>query len=223
VYKIFGQEKLRIVKITNGDLYLVMIFICLFDIILNTIWSTVAPFSSEIVIIDPIRPYYNYAQCSWSSASNIFIYIHLAEKSALIFFGMVLTFASRNVPSAFNETPQMAAAIYNEALIFIFGIPIVAVQLGGRETTYIIRSYGIMFQIVMTMSILFIPKLHGIWFTTNANLVQQLGTQANGTNVTGPGASHVQQPGTPAKTAAVSPLMKSKRYMAAEGHSHTPA
>ena len=40
--------------------------------------------------------------------------------------------------------------------------------LGGRTTTYLIRSYGIMFQVVTSMSIIFIPKLYSIWFSDNA-------------------------------------------------------
>jgi hypothetical protein len=73
---------------------------------------------------------------------------------------MILTFKARNVPSQFNETSYMAAAIYNVAVLFMFVVPIVASSLGGRETAYQIRSFGIIVLVVSTLSILFLPKFY---------------------------------------------------------------
>jgi hypothetical protein len=59
-----------------------------------------------------------------------------------------------------SETPYIGAAIYNVALLFMFIVPIVASGIGGRETTYAIRSFGIMWIILSSSLILFAPKVN---------------------------------------------------------------
>ena len=180
VWKIFSTGKLRVVKITNTDLIVICSIIVGMDIVLNIIWNSVAPFSSERVVVDHYRPAYDYVQCYFNSTSVAFIYTHIAFKAVIVLIGMVLTFLARNVPSQFNEAAYMTAAIYNVAVLFAFGIPLIASNVGGRETVYQIRAYGIMMLVVSTLSILFIPKFYHIFSVSS---VDPAGTQLTHANV----------------------------------------
>jgi hypothetical protein len=156
---IFRQGKLRVVKMTNNDLWGIIALVVGIDLLVNAIWNGAEGFHSETVVPDIYRPALNYVQCHYTEDALAYIKTHIALKVTLIFAGMVLTIISRNVPSHFNETPYIGAAIYNVALLFMFIVPIVASGIGGRETTYAIRSFGIMWIILSSSLILFAPKV----------------------------------------------------------------
>jgi hypothetical protein len=163
VWRIYAKGDLRLVQITDADLAKMMGGIVGVDIALNTVWNILAPMTSELVIADPFRPASNYYTCFISDIAKIFIYIHVALKLGLIFFGVVLTWLARDVPSQFNETPYIAACIYNAAIVLGFIVPIVGTQVGGRANSYWIMSTAGMFLCTVTVSILFIPKLYLIF------------------------------------------------------------
>ena len=103
-------------------------------------------------------------QCDTSSSKSLSIlYLTLIEKAVLVFGSVVLTFATRNVPSKFNETPYLASAIYNCALMLCFIVPIIATGIGGREVSYAVRVFGIQALVLVTLSIVFLPKFYLMW------------------------------------------------------------
>lgn len=159
VWRIFQQGKLRVVRITTKDLWHIQLALSSFDLLLNTIWNANNPMGVAIVVPDPLRPKLNYQQCNVDSTQLTYIYITIVFKGVLIVAGVILTWLARNVPSQFNETPYLAVCIYNCFVSLCFLLPLVATQMGGRETSYYIRAFGIFFVVLSTLSILLVPKL----------------------------------------------------------------
>ena len=151
------------VKISNRDLYIAVGVMTGVSVLVNIIWSGVTGFPTQYVSVDPNRPSKDYVQCGFSSTSNNFAYFHVAYTGLMLLGGVGLAIAARNVPSLFNETNQIGAAIYNCTLLLAFLIPIVAVGAGGREGAYLLRGYGIIVMVTSTVSILFLPKFYDIY------------------------------------------------------------
>ena len=80
-----------------------------------------------------------------------------------MFASVILTFLTRNVPSKFNETPYLATAIYNCALMLCFIVPIVATGIGGRTVSFAVRVFGIDVLVLATLAIVFLPKFYLMW------------------------------------------------------------
>lgn len=159
IYKIFrGGNALQVVRITNRDLYLIVGSLVGIDLVVNLIWSLVSGFPTQYVSVDPYRPLYDSVQCRYSGSSLPFVYLHVALKCAALAVGIGVTILARDVPTLFNETPYIAASTYNCTLLLAFLLPIVGTQVGGTDTTFLIRAYGLLLMVISTASILFIPK-----------------------------------------------------------------
>lgn len=159
IYKIFqAGNLLQVVRITNRHLYILVGSLVGLDIVVNLIWSVVSGFPTQYISVDPYRPLYDSVQCGFGDDSLPFVYLHVALKCAALAVGIALTILARNVPSLFNETPHLAASMYNCTLLLAFLLPVVGTQVGGTDTTYLVRSYGLLLLVLSTASILFVPK-----------------------------------------------------------------
>ena len=162
VWRIFNSgSKLKQIRITNTDLLLQLGGVLSFDLILNIVWSIISPMTAEYVSVDPFRPSHDYVQCTTGAA---FPLISVAEKGALLVAGISLTYLCRGVPTKFNETPYLAAAIYNCALLSAFMVPLVASNVGTRVVTYAVQVFGVQVMTTSTLSILFVPKFYLIFY-----------------------------------------------------------
>jgi hypothetical protein len=155
---VFGSAKLSVKKISDAKLLGVVGAMLTVDVIINVIWSAASGFPVEVVVRDPLRPAMNYTQCDYDATATGLTYAHIAAKAALMLVGLSLTIRARNLPDAWNEAPYLGASIYNVSLLLVFVVPIVSAQVGGRTTTFIIRTFGVMLMVVSTQSILLIPK-----------------------------------------------------------------
>ena len=106
----------------------------------------------------------------------------------LVLASIVLTFLTRNVPSKFNETPYLASAIYNCALMLAFIVPIVATGIGGRQASYAVRVFGIDALVLVTLSIVFLPKFYLMWGVEERRLkeMEKLNPHGGDTNTDSP-------------------------------------
>lgn len=164
LYRIFESRRLQSVHVGNRRLFAFVAAMVAIDIAVNSMWSGVEGFPVEYVRVDVHRPSRDFVRCAYSPRSVAFVYGHLACKGALIVAGVVLTVLTRNLPSMFNETPRLAAALYNCVLLLLFVLPMVAVGVGGREVSYQLRSYAVLLVVSSTASILFLPKFAAILF-----------------------------------------------------------
>ena len=132
-----------------------------------------------------VCPFSAAQQCDTSSSSSLAVlYVTLIEKAVLVLGSVILTFLTRNVPSKFNETPYLASAIYNCALMLCFIVPIVASGIGGRSVSYAVRVFGIDALVLGTLSIVFVPKLYLMWGVEERRLkeMEKLNPHAGDTN-----------------------------------------
>ena len=159
IWRIFGGQKLQVLKMRDADLLMAVGVFVLVDIILNAAWAASVGMHAVRITVDPIRPAYDYKTCSYPPGALAVVYLHLAIKGGMLLFGAGLTFLVRNVPSQFNESSLLGLSIYNTSFAVVFVVPILAVHLGGRETVYLIRGFAIMFISITTVCLLYVPKL----------------------------------------------------------------
>ena len=143
---------------TDTELLLAVALFVLVDIVINATWAGTAGMHAVRVRVDPHRPAYDYWQCDYSDSMGAVV-AHLVVKGGLLLCGVVLTYSVRGVPSQFNESTLIGLAIYNTAFVIAFIVPILAVGLGGRETTFQLRAYAIIFACSSCCGLLYIPKL----------------------------------------------------------------
>jgi hypothetical protein len=150
------------------------------DIIINAAWMGSEGMKSIEIVTDPDRPAYNYLTCDFGPAEGA-IFAHLAVKGGVLLLGVALTWAVRNTPSQFNESTLIGLSIYNVSFVIAFIVPIIAVGLGGRRTVYLIRAYAIMFVVLTTLGLLYIPKLLNL--ADGGNTVVRANMTANASHI----------------------------------------
>ena len=161
IWKIFNRQKLQVLKMKDSTLLLAVGVFILVDIIINAVWMGTAGMDAVVVVVDVNRPSLNYWTCDFADGEGA-IFAHLTVKCGLLLFGVGLTWAVRGVPSQFNESLSIALSLYNVTFVVAFIIPIIATGLGGRETVFLIRAFAIIFVVVATLSLLYVPKLVAI-------------------------------------------------------------
>ena len=160
---IFNSKKLTGRIIISDKLLLVPLGLMLIvDIIFNLVWMTNAGMNVNYISIDNHRPYYDYNSCISDSANGNYAYSNLAYKFLCILLGVICTFYAKNAPAEFNETTSIFSAIYSTTLICGLAVPIIIADIGGRNSTYVIQSVGIIILVVSLVSFIFIPKWYYI-------------------------------------------------------------
>lgn len=217
IWRIFGGQKLQVLKMRDADLLLAVGVFVLVDLILNAAWAASEGMRAVRITVDPIRPAYDYLTCSYPPGALAVVYLHLAIKGGMLLFGAGLTFLVRNVPSQFNESSLLGLSIYNTSFAVVFVVPILAVHLGGRETVYLIRSGSIMFIAITTVSLLYVPKL--LLLRTKLAVAKFVaGTRAD-TNNRSEGATATNTPGNGSKGATM--MMVRQDSSNGRSHAHT--
>jgi len=161
VYKLLTNQ-LKPNHMSEQELLVRAAVVLAMDGVINGIWMGLDGMGSRMVIVDPIRPAYNYRTCDYTDAQG-FIIAHLVVKCALLLVGAVLAWSVRSAPSAFNESSHIALSIYNVSIVCCFVLPVLAEELGGRQTTYMVRAFAIMFVALSTILLLFTPKMYRMW------------------------------------------------------------
>jgi len=159
VWKIFGGTRLKVVKLKDSVLLAALSVFVVADIIINAVWAGTAGMSAKRVIVDPYRPSRDYTACDYSGGGMGPVYVHIVIKGSMLLLGVMLGWAVRKTPSQFNEATLIGASIYNCSFVVAFIVPMVAVELGGRETTYLVRAFAILFLVLSTLALLYIPKM----------------------------------------------------------------
>lgn len=93
-------------------------------------------------------------------------------KSSLLFFGAVMGFATRNVKATFNESTQIAWAIYNAVLAAILSISIIVFINAIESTLNILVQLFMLWLVCWTWSLLFVPKFHLLYSQSEAETVE---------------------------------------------------
>jgi basic membrane protein A and related proteins len=149
---------MRVVRITNGQLFAWVSVVMTVDIILLAIMSAVdTPFADEKYDDEDLGTYEYRVTCNYDDAAAITLYVILGWKAALILVACVLAFQTRQVSKVFNESRHLTIGIITCAFVFAILIPLLAV-LDDVEGQYLIMSLGIIFGTLVASQAILLPK-----------------------------------------------------------------
>lgn len=161
IYRIFGRKKLSVVRLSNRKLMFLVGVFWMIELAFMAAWQGAGQLQPVLTVKwegTPSREHY-YTQCSTQGgAGDAFFGIAAAEKGALLFFGALMAFSTRKVQSKFNESPQIALALYN--IIFTIGIitPIMLVIGAVGDVMTALLMFMIVWIAFFTACILVVPK-----------------------------------------------------------------
>jgi hypothetical protein len=110
---IFGQRRLDVIKLPDSKLALLVALLVAFDLLILSLWTGMAPLSAAVQSVISGNSVTDYLQCTASAAGGNFAIIVVTTKAALLVFGALMAFGTRRVTTTFNESKQIAWAIYN--------------------------------------------------------------------------------------------------------------
>ena len=163
VMRIFTVAHVRVFKITNLQLFVVLSILVGIEIVLLTLWSALARTHQFLKITDPIRPSKNQLVCTSGKLDSIFLALLVAYKLAMVFYGIYMSIRVWKIPrKEFNESRPIAFSMYNMLAI---GVPTFALQASNvidNPAMFIIRAVCIPLSTFFTIAAVFGPKLRAI-------------------------------------------------------------
>jgi hypothetical protein len=103
-----------------------LVIVCVaIELGINLTWQLVAPLRVHTSHNDPFRPALDIVHCSLGlEGGRIFLTLQICIKCACLGGGMMLSFAARHLPSAFNESRLIALCIYHTAVVLAIALPL---------------------------------------------------------------------------------------------------
>jgi len=187
IYRIFGRRKLSVVKISNRKLMFIIGILLLIEAIIMIIWESISPLQAIITSTmegSPARVH-QYEQCGVHDVGTSMFAIVAVEKGILLLFGALMAFSTRRVSSQFNESSQVALAIYN--VVFSIGIiaPIIFVIGATGDVLVALLLFVLLWISFFTACILVIPKVLHILSPENAGDGKQSVVGSSGNSSSG--------------------------------------
>ena len=160
LWLIFDETDLmKSVRVTDS-LLLKVVFGGLFvELLICMIWFIITPFLKRIVV-DLSAEEIAY-RCT-STVTPAFFWILFALNMGILIIGCILAFLARDVPANFNEAKQILFSIYNVTLVAIIVVVLSNVFASSPEATGLVVSIGLIFSSLVTIAILFIPKVRHV-------------------------------------------------------------
>jgi len=152
VWRIFDNKELKRIQITDIDLLTGAIFLMILEVLGLIIWSVRDPPHSSIVFGNPSR-----LICT-SFDYGVYTMGQQGWKFINFFVGCYLAWRTRNVHSRFNESKDIAFAIYNYFFISLLVVPIVAFLPQG-PIWFVFQSLGDLIILYAVLWVLFFKKL----------------------------------------------------------------
>jgi len=127
------------------------------QIVLMTTWTAADPLTPEVqqASSDSLQTF-TVCTCAHISA---WIAASLVPKAILVVWGVFLAISTRDLPSLFNESKAIGFCIYNIAFCGVIVVPLIFVLEDSPGAFFIMRNLVVIWAVVATNSILFIPKL----------------------------------------------------------------
>lgn len=175
IYRIFGRQRLKVVRITNRRLLTFVFALVVLDATVQTVWQLVAPmttattsrFSSNGVrAVETV-----YTQCaSVGTASQVLFIGTVVVKALLLVAGVLLAFGTRQVSDAFNESKSIGLAIYNIIIVVALIGPIIVWIDAVGNTLVVLMTFGLLWISAFTLAVLVTPKLLAFYSSSRAAL-----------------------------------------------------
>lgn len=160
LWLIFDETDLmRTVRVTDSLLLKVVFGGLFIELLIAMIWFIITPFLKRVVI-DLNAEEIAY-RCT-STVTPAFFWILFALNMGILIIGCILAFLARNVPANFNEAKQILFSIYNVTLVSIIVVVLSLVFRDSPEATGLTVSIGLLFSSLITIGILFVPKVRHV-------------------------------------------------------------
>jgi len=164
VFQIFNSNTLHTQGLTDSYLLTHIVVPALVaETVFVGIWQAVTPFRAVLNVPDPIRISNNYNACGYNTSSQTFFWTSVGCKIGVLLLGCNLAVLARKVRSEFNETKWITLSIYNIVVTMAILVPITTTNALDRVTCFTIRSFGLVGATLLTISILFLPKLYRVY------------------------------------------------------------
>jgi len=146
-YKITNFTPLHIIKILGGVLVIEVIFLVM--------WSIIDPPTVHQTKLSD-----GNLQHQCQSHSIAFWVIFLAAKGAWLIWGAILCALSRNIMKEYNESKNIAYAIYNDVVLLVIACPLIAILENQQSGIAVIEVCVIVLAFSFTLIALFFE----VWF-----------------------------------------------------------
>ena len=161
VHRIFNRRKMRVVRITNLRLLLMVAALLTMELALLVAWQAYAPMAPSTLTQQPSDGEGErlYTQCAYSGASLGFFAAAALSKGLMLAAGVLMAFSTRDVAAQFNESKSIAIAIYNIVIILALIAPIIAFISAVGDTLITLLLFLLTWVAFFTLATLMLPKL----------------------------------------------------------------
>jgi hypothetical protein len=167
VYRIFSGAHLKVVKISNVKLLAGTAAIIALDVILIGVWQGVSPLVPVQYdrIIGSDQHVFTHCSVESSGAGLVFAALVGVEKAALLLFGAIMAFSTRNVKSTFNESTQISWTIYNTLMSGLIGVAIIVFVSAVEDALVLLVLILLTWVVLSAWGLLFVPKLYMLFLS----------------------------------------------------------
>ncbi|KAI8995768.1 periplasmic binding protein-like I [Gaertneriomyces semiglobifer] len=163
--KIFGNNKLQVMPLTDKRILLWTLGAVFITIILLVIWTTVELPHPKRIDTDLVYSY----QCVSDRDGGVFSAI-LAYTGSLMLLNTIVAYRTRNITTSHNESRFIGLAVYN---IAIFSAIVIAVVYGIPNITYmfkfLITTLACIISILISWAVLIGRPLFIVWKSLHGN------------------------------------------------------
>jgi 7 transmembrane sweet-taste receptor of 3 GCPR/Right handed beta helix region len=176
IAKIFNATSLVVdkSKLSNKHLSKRLAGIVFVAFVFSLIWATVDPLHIEPELDESGSEY--WLACN-SHYNTIWLPIAFTGVILLIARALQLAISIRNVESMFNESRQIAFAVYNMTMVIIVAVPLLSTVSKG-DAAHLVTTLSLLFGVASTVSIIMLPKVYiAIMYGEDYNPHENSGTQ----------------------------------------------
>ena len=168
ISKIFTSKSLKTVKIVDSDLILPLLGIILLESILQVARYFVDPATVRTVPLSS-NALLTYQTCK--SEGFLFPALLYGYKAIMLGYGVYLGVISRNAPALFNESSILSYIIFTITFMSVVILPL-SFAIESPTVTYSLEVMGILFGVMSTLLVLFLPKSFYIYEQPNQGSVR---------------------------------------------------
>jgi len=162
IYQIFSAKKIRVVKITDRRLAIVVAGMLAVELVLLAVWSGVSPLQPVLIErptsqVDGAVSHTTHCAMA-DGAGSVLLGLEAAFKSLLLLFGCVMGFSTRKVTASFNESSSVAWSVYNALFSgLIVGAILVFLDTVGDTLIWLVL-FLLLWIALGTWALVFLPK-----------------------------------------------------------------
>lgn len=177
--QIFSSTSLRVTKITDNQLLLMIVALLAMELVIDIVWIAVDPLKPVDVLLSG-SDFMTFSSCT---TLNTFLWyaLYLGYKFVLALYLVFLATKTRNVPSMFNEAKSLALVVYNLTLFSLILVPMVLLLGQKLDAQYALSCLGLIYLSISTTSLVLLPKFLNAQQNTVQKAINATQTQSRTT------------------------------------------